>query len=108
MKKPYPKMTAAELAHATAEYDKPVDRKSTRPPSPAERTLWKKSSRGPGRPRIGKGSVNVLISFELGLLARTDACAKSQSIGRSRLIALALETYMARNRPTVSKRAMAG
>jgi hypothetical protein len=108
MKKPYTKMTAAELAQATAEYDQPVNRKLTRPLSAAERSMWKKASRGPGRPRIGKGSVNVLISFEMGLLSRTDAWAKSQSIGRSRLIALALETYMARNSPAISKRALAG
>src|ERR1700689_2841773 len=78
MKKSYTKMTAEELARATAQYDRPVDRKATRPLSAAEKSMGKKGARGPGRPKIGKGSVNVLISFELGLLARANEWAKSQ------------------------------
>jgi hypothetical protein len=94
-KKPYTKMTATELAAATAQYDQPVDLKKARRLSDAQWRRFKAVKRGPGRPRIGRGAVNVLVSLEIGLLERLDAMAKSQGIGRSKLLTFALESYLA-------------
>jgi hypothetical protein len=98
MKKPYTKMTQAELAAATAGLDHPISRKESRPLTAAQRKRWKRLATGPGRPKIGRGSVAVLMSLEMGLLERADRFAKAQGIGRSKLIAFALEAYMARRR----------
>jgi hypothetical protein len=96
MKKPYTKMTEAELEAATAQFDHPLARAESRPLTAKERKQWKRVATGPGRPRIGRGSVAVLVSFERGLLDRADRAAKIQAVGRSKLIAVALEAYLAR------------
>ena len=64
-------MSEAELAEATKEYDRgelPDD--AGAPMTPQERAEWSNGKRGRGRPRKGLGAVNVLISFERGLLYR--------------------------------------
>lgn len=53
-----------------------------------------RTPRPPGRPKIGQGAKNVLISLELGLLERADTFARGHRIGRSQLIAKAIERYL--------------
>ena len=84
--KPYPQMTAAELAEATKQYDGMVIDK-TRPLSPAERRLWARAKRGRGRPKIGRGARKISISLERALLEKTDALARKRGVNRSELIA---------------------
>jgi hypothetical protein len=96
MKKRYTKMTEAELGTATAGFNRPVGRKESRALTAAERKRWKRVATGPGRPKIGRGSVAVLMSLEMGLLERADRFAKAQGVGRSKLIAFALEAYWGR------------
>jgi hypothetical protein len=96
MKKSYTKMTETELAAATATYNHPLRRQESKPLTAAERKQYKRITTGPGRPRIGRGAVNVLVSLELGLLEQADRFSKAQGIGRSKLIAFALHAYMAR------------
>jgi len=77
-------MTAKELAQATKEFDKaelPDD--AGEPMTPRERSDGASRKRSPGRPRKGLGAVNVLISFECGLLDRADAFARGRGVGRS-------------------------
>ena len=90
--KPFTRMTAEELAAATKQYDQaelPDDAGEAM--TPEERAEWSNGKRGRGRPRKGLGAVNVLISFERGLLDRADAFAQGRGIGRSALVAQALE-----------------
>ena len=95
-KKSYVKMTAQELAEATKSFDAaPLPDEVGEPLTPAEREEWEKTRRGRGRPRKGRGAVNVLISVERGLLERADAFAKERKMGRSQLAAIGLETVMA-------------
>jgi hypothetical protein len=94
-KKPYTRMTAAELAEATEQYDRAeLPDKAGRAMTPRERAEWSSDKRPRGRPRKGRGAVNVLISFERGLLERADSFAQDQGIGRSALVAQALESLM--------------
>jgi len=99
-KKPYQEMTAKELAATTRAFDDP----SYQPPAvdpPAalkarhDRILARaKRDRGPGRPRVGKGSKNVMIALEQGFLEQVDAYAKGRRMSRSALIAEALRRML--------------
>jgi hypothetical protein len=93
--KPFTRMTADELAEATKEFDRgelPDDVGEVM--TPEERAEWSSGKRGRGRPRKGLGAVNVLISFERGMLDRADAFARGRGIGRSALVAEALESLI--------------
>ena len=88
-------MTADELAEMTKQYDRaelPDDVGEAM--TPEERAEWSNGKRGRGRPRKGLGAVNVLISFERGLLDRADAFARGRGMGRSALVAEALEAII--------------
>jgi hypothetical protein len=90
----YWEMTAAELAKATAEFDREGTILQTLPLSEKMKRRWERAGRR-GRPRRGKGSKRVLISMEKGLLQRADQLARRRGIGRSELIARSLETILA-------------
>jgi hypothetical protein len=93
-RKSFTRMTAEELGEATKEYDRELPDKIGAPMTPQERAQWSNGRRGPGRPRKGLGAVNVLISFERGLLDRADAFARGRGVGRSALVAEALESLI--------------
>jgi PHD/YefM family antitoxin component YafN of YafNO toxin-antitoxin module len=61
MKKPYTKMTEAELAAATAQLNRPITRKESRPLTPKERKQWKRVAAG--KPEVltrnGEGEIVV-------------------------------------------------
>ena len=97
-RKPYTRMTADELAEATKEFDRELPDDAGTAMTPTERAQWS-NGRGRGRPRKGLGAVNVLISFERGLLDRTDAFARGRGMGRSALVAEALETLIGAKAP---------
>ena len=97
-RKPWAKMTTAELAHATREYDHGPGPKPRRPPE-AELAKLKafyaaKPMRRPGRPRLGAGAVRVLFTIDPELLMRIDAFAKANNMKRSHLISAGAEEYM--------------
>jgi hypothetical protein len=99
-KKPFTKMTAAELAEATKRFDaEPLPMNAGVSLTDAEQAEWNRLKRGRGRPRRGNGAVNVLVSLERGLLERANTFAKSNGIGRSKLISIALESLMSRQKP---------
>jgi len=83
--KHFEEMNAAELAEATAEFDRPFAFEKGRSMTSGERAQERKLRRG--RPRIGKGARKVSISLEGGLLRKTDALAKKRGLNRSELIA---------------------
>src|SRR5437764_10210334 len=88
--KPFPQMTADELADATKQYEVRLPDDVGEPLTAAEQAEWDRTKRKRGRPRKGKGSVNVLVSLERGLLESADAFARDHGLGRSALIAIGL------------------
>jgi hypothetical protein len=87
MKKPskHPEdMSAAELAAATKELDRPYVFERAKPMNATQRAVERRLR---GRPKIGAGAKKVSISLEGRLLKMTDAVAKKEGINRSQLIA---------------------
>ena len=100
-RKSWMRMTAAELAEATREYDHGFGPKARRPPA-SELAKLKKAmqpapKKGRGRPRLGSGAVRVLFSIDPQLLLRIDAFARAHDMKRSHLIAVSAEDYMRRH-----------
>jgi post-segregation antitoxin (ccd killing protein) len=93
-KKRYQDMNAKELAEATRQYDRPGTINRTRPMTRAECARDVKGRRG--RPKIDKGSDRINFTVERELLARADAIARKEKIGRSELIARALASEIGR------------
>jgi hypothetical protein len=97
-KKSYPDMSKVELAEATADLSA-----GAAPPgqslTPEERSRWDHAARGgtvsvrvgPGRPKMGEGSVVVPVSLEAGLLRRVVAFAREAGVKRSEVVSRALE-----------------
>ena len=75
-----------------------LDFKDTRPLSAGERATWDKATRDGvvrrGRPKVGEGSVAVLVTMERGLLQRADRFARARGFKRSELVARGLELAM--------------
>lgn len=97
-KKSYTNLSKAELAEATAELSAgavPLGE----PLTAEERASWDRAAAGgaasvragPGRPKVGEGSVVVPVSLEAGLLRRAVAFARDAGVKRSELVARALE-----------------
>jgi hypothetical protein len=98
-KKSYLNLSKAGLAEATAE----LSAGAIPPGEPMmaeERARWDRAAAaggavsvraGPGRPRVGEGSVVVPVSLEAGLLRRAVAFARDRGVKRSELVARALE-----------------
>ena len=97
-KKPYDKMTAAELRAATREFDQELplgpDGLPGRPMNAAERKQWQKVRRKMGRPKIGKGVKRVMVSLEADLLKQSDRFAKQHGLSRSKMISAGLRKLM--------------
>ena len=58
-----------------------------RPLNSKERREWLRFRKKLGRPRIGKGTINISVSMEKELLKKADHFAKAHGIKRSQLIA---------------------
>jgi hypothetical protein len=86
-KKHFEEMTAAELARATREFDRPFAFERARPLRKTERSAERKLRRGRGRPKVGKGAKKISISLEADLLRAADALARKKGVHRSELIA---------------------
>jgi hypothetical protein len=98
-KKPYDKMTAAELRQATREYDEELplgsDGLPGRPLNAAQRRQWQQVKKKLGRPRLGKGVKRVLVSIEADLLRQSDRFAKKHGLTRSKMISAGLRKLIA-------------
>jgi hypothetical protein len=86
-----------DLATATAEFDIP-DLRPGLPGEPLTASQRQQHARarrrGPGRPRIGRGSKTIALTIELDLLHRADAFAKRRGLKRAQLVAESLEALM--------------
>ena len=105
--KPLTRMSVDELAAATRQFDAPLPDDAGEPLTAAEQAEWDRAKRKRGRPKKGKGSVNVLISVERGLLDAADAFAREHGLARSALVAIGLRSVMGLNRPKAASRAVA-
>jgi hypothetical protein len=89
-------LSDAEKRRAASEFDREFVADTFRPLTPAQRKLWQKAKRGPGRPRVGGGAKVVSVSIEKELLRRADALAKRRKLTRSELLADALRAALAK------------
>ena len=96
--KPYEEMNTAELAAATAAYDKPWTGPGLpgKPLTAAQRTRHRRAGARAkaGRPKIGGGAQIVPVSIERGLLAQVDAFAVRHHLKRSKMVADGLRLVM--------------
>lgn len=93
-KKLYWKMTADELAAATAEFDR-EDLTNPRPLRGNKLERYKRAKALRGRPPVGGGSKAVTVTLERGLLDRVDRVVRRRKTTRSQLIARALVAELA-------------
>jgi len=92
--KPYDQMTAAELAEATKEFDKPFAAlQQSSPLTPTMRNAHRRAA-GRGRPRVGRGAAKLYISMERSLLKEADTYARKHGMSRSQLIASGLKAIL--------------
>ena len=100
-KKSYANLSKAELTEATADLSAGAIPPGT-PLTAEERAKWDRAAAGntvsvrvgPGRPKVGEGSVVVPISLEAGLLRRALVFASEAGVKRSELVARALELLL--------------
>jgi hypothetical protein len=90
----YREMKAEELAADTVGFDREMVVSRSRALNPAERRAWEEARRKPGRPRRGAGVKVISVSVERGLLARSDALARSLGISRAALIERGLKVVL--------------
>jgi hypothetical protein len=99
-KKRYDQMNTAELAAATAEYDKPWTGPGLpgKPLTAAQRAQHKRAGARAkaGRPKIGRGAKIVPVSIEKGLLSKVDAFAQRHHLKRSQMVSEGLRLVMRR------------
>jgi hypothetical protein len=93
--KPYDQMTTAELAVATAEYDK-EDLNPGKPLTAADRALHRRAAAHARakRLRIDNGARIVPTSIERGLLKKAESFAKRHKINLSQMVAHGLRMVM--------------
>lgn len=100
--KSYDRMSAAALAKATAEYDKPSMDPGLpgKPLTVADRAAHRRAGTHAkakmGRPVIGEGAKIVPVSIERRLLRQVDRFAKQHKLKRSQLVAEGLKLRMAK------------
>ncbi len=83
----YGRMTVEEWDAEVAQYDKPLAKDDFGPPSSEARAQLLRAKAKRGRPKIGKGAKDVMISVEKDLLRAVDRYAKTHGISRSELFA---------------------
>ena len=87
---PFPRMTAAELAKATREFDREFVIDSFSPPDDAARARHRRAQKRRGRPPRGRGAKPISVTVERALLAKADAFAKKHRLSRASVIELGL------------------
>jgi hypothetical protein len=98
-KKKYSEMNLDELREATKDLNEEFAFEKARPLTlKGRREHALAAKRGRGRPKVGKGAANVLVSMEKGLLSKADSFAKHHKMSRSELIAMGLKLAMSGRR----------
>ena len=93
---PFNALPDAEKERIAAQFDWEFVADEARPLTPAQRRLWQKARRKPGRPKVGQVAKVISLSVEQGLLKRADALAKRRKMSRAELVAAALHAELAR------------
>src|SRR5262249_3419823 len=91
----FEKMSARELAEATAEYGREMVIDDFGPLNREARARWNRAGRKRGRPRRGKGAKVISVSVERELLSRSDSLAKQLGVSRAGLIERGLKAVLA-------------
>jgi hypothetical protein len=84
----------AEKDRIVAEFDRPFVGETFGPMTPEMRAWHLRAKRKVGRPRVGKGAVQVSIAVERGLLKRAEAYRKRKGMTRSELFVRGLEAFI--------------
>jgi hypothetical protein len=87
-------MNKDELAAATREFDEPLEHDTFGPPTPEAMAQLRRAQRRRGRPKIGKGAKDVMISVEKDLLKQADRYAKTHGMTRSELFARGVRGFL--------------
>lgn len=99
-KRRYERMNTAELAAATAQYDKEWTGGALpgKPLTAAQRSAHRRAAKRAkaGRPKVGKGAKIVPVTIERGLLKAADHFAKQHGLKRSQMVAEGLRLVMLR------------
>jgi hypothetical protein len=90
----FARMNAAELAEATAPYGAEMAIERFSRASAEAKARWARARRKPGHPRRGKRAKAISVSVEMGLLARSDALARSLGVTRASLIERGLRAVL--------------
>jgi hypothetical protein len=98
--KPYWKMTRAELAEATKEFDREIPANKLRPLTKAERERWERATEQPSRSIYIMSSDDpdvepVFVELDRELVRRMDACAKERKMSRTELIDRGIRAFLA-------------
>lgn len=93
-RKPLTKMTASELARATAELNGEFVIDTFTTPAPSAQKRWSRAKRKRGRPVKGKGSKPISVTIERTLLAKVDALARKRKTSRADLVARGLRVIL--------------
>jgi hypothetical protein len=89
----YGRMTPEEFDAEVAVFDDEFVVSRAKPLTAVMRAEERRA-RKRGRPRIGKGCKDVLVSIEADLLKRADALARKEKLSRSQLISLGLKAVL--------------
>ena len=94
--KPYWEMSAAELAEATKEYDRPLPRSKMRPPTREERQAFERSRKSPVRSIfISRDPDGMVVRIEPALLKRSMRYATRHKMTLSDVINRSLRGMLA-------------
>ena len=94
--KPLTQMNQAELAKATAEFEKEFVADTFGAPGTASLARHSRAKQKRGRPRRGLGAKVISVTVEQGLLRRADKLAKKLKLSRAKLIERGLRDVLAR------------
>ena len=97
-------LSDAEKDQVVAEFDKPFVGDTFGPPTPAARQWLRRAKRTRGRPKVGKGAVQVSVALERALLKKADAFAKRNGLNRSQLVARGLEALISPATPDARRK----
>ena len=92
----FTRMTTAELARATKEFDGEFVADTFSPPDACARKRLARAKAKRGRPLRGKGAKAVSVTVERTLLKHADAFARRHHLSRAAVIELALRRVLRR------------
>jgi len=102
-KKNYLKMSAAELAAETAQFNEEFVVDGAKDLTEEQQQQWLRAKRKRGRPRVGAGAESICLTIERNLLRQADHVAETLGISRAQLFSAALVGLLAKETSRGSK-----